>query len=90
MENYGRSSHGLELLLRGGNRPPVASRVRPDPQGTIAILRTFWDPTLPQAPHPSEDIVHPMLVEADHMAIDAPRTLETARMTHDRFPSMPR
>lgn len=63
----------------------IRHRLRPDPAGTIEILKAFWDPALPQAPHPHEDLVHPLLVEADLKAIDDPRTLETARMIHDRY-----
>jgi len=60
-------------------------RLRPDPRGTVEILRTFWNPALPQGPPPFEDVVHPLLVEADLKAIDDPRTHETARLIHDRF-----
>jgi hypothetical protein len=60
-------------------------RLRPDPAGAIEILKAFWDPALPQGPTPHEDVVHPLLVEADLKAIDDPRTNETARMIHDKF-----
>jgi hypothetical protein len=60
-------------------------RLRPDPAGTIEILKAFWDRGLPQGPAPHEDVVHPLLVVADLKAIDDPRTHETARMIHDKF-----
>lgn len=60
-------------------------RLRPDPMGTIEVLQAFWDPALPQGPAPNEDVVHPLLVEADLKAIDDPRTNETARMIHEKF-----
>jgi hypothetical protein len=60
-------------------------RLRPDPTGTVEILKAFWDPALPQGPVPHEDVVHPLLVEADLKAIDDPRTNETARLIHDKF-----
>jgi hypothetical protein len=60
-------------------------RLRPDPNGTVEILKAFWDPALPQGPVPHEDVVHPLLVEADLKAIDDPRTNETARLIHDKF-----
>ena len=60
-------------------------RLRPDPTGAVEVLKAFWDPALPQGPAPHEDVVHPMLVEADLKAIDDPRTNETARLIHDKF-----
>jgi hypothetical protein len=60
-------------------------RLRPDPAGTIEILKAYWNPDLPQGPPPHEDVVHPLLVVADLKAIDDPRTNETARMIQDRF-----
>lgn len=60
-------------------------RLRPDPAGTIEILKAFWGQGLPQGPAPHEDVVHPLLVVADLKAIDDPRTNETARMIHDKF-----
>jgi len=65
-------------------------RLRPDPTGTVEVLKAFWDPALPQGPAPHEDVVHPMLVEADLKAIDDPRTNETARLIHDKFLTYPR
>jgi hypothetical protein len=60
-------------------------RLRPDPMGTIEILKAFWNPAVPQGPAGCEDVVHPLLVEADLKAIDDPRTFETARLIHDKF-----
>ena len=60
-------------------------RLRPDPNGIVEILKAFWDPTLPQGPAPYEDVVHPLLVEADLKVIDDPRAHETARLIHDKF-----
>lgn len=60
-------------------------RLRPDPAGTIEILKAFWDPGLPQSPTPHEDVVHPLLIVADLKALDDPRTNETARRIQDKY-----
>ena len=61
----------------------ASNRLRADPQGPIEVLDTFWelpyDPQLPAAMAP------PLLVYSDLQRIGDPRTLDQARMIHDRY-----
>jgi len=57
-------------------------RFRADPQGPIEVLDAFWQ--LPQVPENLAGLVPPLLVYADLHAIGDPRTLEQARLIHDR------
>jgi hypothetical protein len=58
-------------------------RFRADPQGPIEVLDAFWQ--LPQVPENPAGLVPPLLVYADLHAIGDPRTLEQARLIHDRY-----
>jgi len=58
-------------------------RLRADPQGPIEVLDTFWD--LPNDTQIPTNIAPPLLVYADLQNIGDPRTLEQARMIHDRY-----
>jgi hypothetical protein len=58
-------------------------RFRADPQGPIEVLDAFWE--LPQAQDAVVGVVPPLLVYADLLAIGDPRTLEQARLIHDRY-----
>lgn len=62
----------------------IRHRLRPDPMGTIEILDAFWEHALPQAGDQYPDVVHPLLIEADLMAVGDPRTIETAKMIHEQ------
>ena len=61
----------------------VAHRLRADPQGPIEVLDAFWD--LPPGNRTPIGIAPPLLVFADLQWIGDPRTLEQARMIHDRY-----
>jgi len=58
-------------------------RLRADPQGQVEVLDTFWEQThheeLPAGTAP------PLLVYADLNHIGDPRTLEQAKVIHDRY-----
>lgn len=60
----------------------INHRLKPDPQGNIEILKTFWN----FAGHENtQEIVPPLLVYADLLATNDPRNLETAGMIYERF-----
>jgi hypothetical protein len=58
----------------------LAKRLRPDVNGEIELLKTFWT-TDEGRPH--NDIAPPLLVYADLMASTDPRNLETAKLIRD-------
>ncbi len=61
----------------------TANRLRADPQGPIEVLDTFWD--LPYDAQLPVAMAPPLLVYADLQRIGDPRTLDQARMIHDRY-----
>jgi len=58
-------------------------RLRADPRGPIEVLDAFWK--IPPAQETPEGIAPPLLVYADLLTIGDPRTLEQARIIHDRY-----
>ena len=56
-------------------------RIEPDQYGEIEILAKFWG----WDADPLQEIVPPLLVYADLLAIMDPRTEETAKMIKERF-----
>lgn len=58
----------------------LALRLRPDVNGEIEILETFWQPDEVRQP---ENTVPPLLVYADLMATADPRNIETAQFIRD-------
>lgn len=58
-------------------------RLKADPQGLIEVLDTFWD--LPPVGRMPAGIAPPLLVYADLQGIGDPRTLEQAKVIHDRY-----
>lgn len=58
-------------------------RLRADPQGLIEVLDAFWD--LPPVGRIPVGIAPPLLVYADLLAIGDPRTLDQAKVIHDRY-----
>lgn len=59
----------------------ATQRLRPDPEGEVEILETFW--TFPPNPeHP--DVVPPILVYADLTATLDPRNQEVAKLIRDK------
>ncbi|HTP65182.1 MAG TPA: type IV toxin-antitoxin system AbiEi family antitoxin [Geobacteraceae bacterium] len=59
----------------------IANRLKKDPRGNVEILERFW----PLGNDFGEgEIVHPILIYADLVAIGEQRTMETARMIYER------
>ena len=56
----------------------LKNRLQADPQGPIEVLDIFWEPS-------TGPTAHPLLVYADLLHIGDPRTLEQAKMIHDRY-----
>lgn len=56
----------------------IDQRLRPDPQGNVEVLKRFW-----HFDHEPADMVPPLLVYADLLAIGDARCLEVARELHD-------
>lgn len=59
----------------------LAHRLRPDENGEIEILETFWATDEARQPN---DAVPPLLVYADLMATTDPRNIETAKLIRDQ------
>jgi len=60
----------------------AANRLRPDTEGDIEILDSFWDFEDQQ---PNAQTVPPLLVCADLIATLDPRNLEAAKLIHDQY-----
>ncbi len=58
----------------------LANRLRPDVNGEIEILETFW--AIEEA-RQRNDVAPPLLVYADLMATTDPRNIETAKLIRD-------
>lgn len=58
-------------------------RLRADPQGPIEVLDAFWK--IAPAQEAPLGIAPPLLIYADLQTIGDPRTLEQARIIHDRY-----
>lgn len=59
----------------------LAQRLRPDANGEIEILETFWTPDETRQPN---DVVPPLLIYADLMATTDARNVETAKLIRDQ------
>jgi hypothetical protein len=59
----------------------LAQRLRPDVNGEIEILETFWQP---DEARPPDNTVPPLLVYADLMASTDPRNIEAAQLIRDQ------
>jgi len=65
----------------------AALRLRPDPTGNIELLERFWE-----FPNPTEippGVAPPLLVYADLIASGEPRSLDIARMIHEKYLNPP-
>lgn len=60
----------------------LGQRLRPDANGEIEILETFW--TLDETRQPN-DVAPPLLVYADLMATTDARNIETAKLIRDQY-----
>ncbi len=61
-------------------------RLKADPEGPVEVLDAFWE--LPKNNEENDwatDLVAPLLVFADLQNIGDPRTIEQAKMIHDRY-----
>lgn len=60
----------------------LANRLRPDVNGDIEILETFWTAEETRQP---DDVAPALLVYADLLATTDPRNVETAKLIRDRY-----
>jgi hypothetical protein len=65
------------------NRPLLDHRLRRDTHGTLTLLKHFWN--LPVGK--MNDLVAPLLIYADLLAIGDSRTVEVAGGIHDQCPT---
>lgn len=59
----------------------LANRLRPDVNGEMEILETFW---AMEGPRQCDDIAPALVVYADLMATTDPRNIETANLIRDQ------
>lgn len=72
----------ITIYMHGKPDPLIlAQRLRPDANGEIEILETFWTPDETRQP---DDIVPPLLAYADLMATTDARNIETAKLIRDQ------
>jgi hypothetical protein len=59
----------------------LAYQLRKDPDGNIELLKAFWDIECEQT---EKELVPPLLIYADLLAMSDPRNIETAHLLYDQ------
>lgn len=64
------------------NRLLIENRLRRDPTGDVEVLERFWKPEVKRE---YEELVHPILIYADLLAMGDTRNIETAKMIYEQY-----
>ncbi|WP_429299232.1 type IV toxin-antitoxin system AbiEi family antitoxin [Paraburkholderia sp. GAS199] len=83
----------VTLYMRAppGNQFMLSARLRPDLQGSVEILESFWPATLENngLDFGGQSLVHPLLVYADLIASGDSRNLSVARQVYEQYLDQP-
>lgn len=81
LTNYLKPEIYTAYIKRNPNRFILNNKLKKDPQGTLELLKVFWNFEV-KGPHPNT--VPPLLIYADLLATGDARNLETAKIIYEK------